>query len=158
MSRKTIVVISVLALVAGFAVWYWFFARGSDQAITTDFREGEKTSVEISTVPSDRLPERFPTDIPLEPNAEVNLNFNAVNLDGKFQSSREFVSAKSAEENFIFYQAALKNNNWQITQAFEDVSMSQYVIMASKAGNELNIRVYIEQGQVRVSINNLTEP
>jgi hypothetical protein len=113
-------------------------------------------SVEIRTVDATKLPERFPTDIPLEAGATTTYNYNAVNANGEYQSSREFISKKSVAQNFSFYQTALKNAGWSITAAVNDTANRQEIIFATKGLNSLNVRIYVKGGQVRVSINNIT--
>ncbi len=84
----------------------------------------------------------------------MTLNYNATNTAGNFQASREFISKKTAAENYAFYQKALKDNGWTITSTQENVSAGD-LIFATKGANTLNIRIYSDADKkVRVSINN----
>ncbi len=114
-------------------------------------------AVPVTSVPKDKLPEQFPSGITLEAGAEVTLNYNATNSAGNFQASREFISKKSASENFALYQKILKNDGWTITSTQENVAAGD-LIFATKGANTLNIRIYTDANkQVRVSINNETK-
>jgi len=116
----------------------------------------KQKTVDITNVDKNKLPERFPQDIPIEANAEITLNYNAINLNNKFQSTREFISAKTQEENFQFYQKVLKEKGWNITQTIEDPVLNHKIILATKDGNELNIRIYSDSNKVKVAISNET--
>ena len=62
------------------------------------------------------------------------------------------------DENFTFYQDTLKKAGWTVSSAIDDTAHTQKIILASKGGNNLNIRVYTDNGKVKVSINNETQP
>lgn len=124
----------------------------SQKSVEQNFSE---QAAPMTAVDESKLPDRFPSEIPLEKDAKVTLNYNAVNLANQFQSSREFISKYSEEENFEFYTTELKKLGWEVTPSEES---SQKIIFAKKQGTELNIRVYTSGGEVRVSINSLTKP
>lgn len=113
--------------------------------------------VQIADVPVEKLPEGFPADVPLESGAEVTLNFQGTNANGEYQASREFVSKKSAEENFEYYQSVLKRNGWTIPDGgvIDDTARNQKIILASKGGMNMNIRIYTTVGQVRVALSSV---
>jgi hypothetical protein len=112
----------------------------------------------INYIDESQLPERFPSDIPIEAGAETTLNYNTINSAGQFQASREFISKLSAEQNFNFYQQSLINTGWHLKQTLDDIAHGQKLIFAEKDGNELNIRIYSDADKVKVSINNITKP
>ncbi len=109
-----------------------------------------------TAVPETKLPDRFPSDVPIEAGAQITQNFNAVNSSGKFQASREFISKKTVEENYTLYQAVLKQNGWTVTST--TTSSVQSIILATKGADSLNIRIYSSNNIVKVSINNETAP
>jgi hypothetical protein len=112
-----------------------------------------------TTINNSQLPPGFPSDIPLEAGATITQNYTATNFSGMFQSSRDFISAKSMAENFALYQAALKKSGWTITSATNDTGSNRYIIFATKTSNFLNILISTNSsGQVIVSINNETKP
>ena len=108
---------------------------------------------QVTSYPPTTLPDKFPSDIPIEPNAVVTQNFSTVNADGNYQATREFISAKL--DNFTYYQSALKASGWNITQAMVDQTFNQDLILATRGSDSLNIRIYIDQGKVKVSINDI---
>lgn len=141
-------------------VWYLKDARvkQSEPNNLASTQADQQKTVEITDVPKERLPERFPSGIPFEDGAEITYNYNAVNLNNKFQSTREFVSAKSEQENYEFYQSELKAKGWEITAATQDSANKQSVIFAKKGDDELNIRIYSDASGVKVAISNETQP
>ncbi len=121
-----------------------------------DFSKVHK--VTITEVDKTKLPDRFPTGIPLEAGAQIVYNYNAINAKGMFQSSREFISKKTQEINFSLYKDALAKDGWTITQATDDTANQQKIIIATKGGNNLSIRIFTKDNQVHVTINNETKP
>ncbi len=143
------------------AVLIWKFGWGKKPTIPYEPEKSkqENSSQQIApmtAVDESKLPDRFPAEIPLEKGAKVTLNYNAVNLADQFQSSREFISKYGEEKNFEFYKSELKKLGWEITQ--ETNESQQKILMAKKGENELNIRIYSQGDEVRVSINNITSP
>lgn len=114
------------------------------------------TAVKINDVDKSTLPQGFPVDVPLETGAAITYNYDTVNLAGQHQASREFISKKSADDNFTFYQKTLKDNGWVITSAVNDTARNQKIIFATKGSNNLNIRIYTDNGQVKVSLSNIS--
>lgn len=167
MSKKnTTLLIAIILLVILGAGFYLLkkskVAKPANQApvpVTKPYSysgEGQAPKVTLAPVDKTVLPERFPSDIPLEAGAAIIFNYNAVNVAGQFQASREFVSKKSMADNLSLYQTSLKASGWTITSVSDQPT--QKLIFANKGGNYLNIRIYQAVGQVKVSINNLTQP
>jgi hypothetical protein len=111
-------------------------------------------AVPVQAVDVGKLPQEFPSDIPLEAGAQVTLNYNATNAAGNFQASREFISKKTVAENYALYQKVLKDNGWTITGTQENTPAGN-LIFATKGENNLNIRIYTDPDKkIRVSISN----
>ncbi len=75
-----------------------------------------KTEAPVFTrteVNSNTLPEKFPADFPLEKNAQVLSNYTATG-QGIFQSTRQFQSKKTIDENFKIYNDYLTQNKWVV--------------------------------------------
>lgn len=165
---KNKILIILLVVVAVTAAGYLVFSKNQgvkepinspnqtqDQSKNQIPAQPEKVKVEMQTVAKNELPKDFPADIPLEAGAEIIFNFNATKANGEFQASREFISKKTVAENYAFYQNALKENGWDITNTEENASAGS-LIFAEKINNKLNIRIYIDADKkVRVSINNI---
>ncbi len=121
-------------------------------------QNNSKPIAKLTQIEKDKLPDKFPAEIPVEANAEITLNFNAINLSGKFQSTREFISSKSIEDNFILYLDILKKEGWVVGQKIDDTAKNQKIILASKGEEQLNIRIYTDVGDVKVAISSETLP
>lgn len=162
------VLIGLGAVIVIIALAYWLHRAGVQTPVasvplvnnsaSTTTPTASHQPVPITAVDPKQLPQKFPADIPLEVGATIIYNYNAVNAQGQFQATREFISKKSADANFTFYQTALKASGWNITAATDDTARNQKIILASKGSNNLNIRIYTDNGQVKVSINNLSQP
>ena len=159
--KKIVIFIIVVILIAGGAVWFWHsrnskvISQPGPVVSTNNANESTTTGATMTKVDPSQLPNQFPTDVPTEPGATITLNANATNATGQFQATREFISKKSADENFTYYQTLLKQNGWTVTSALDDTSGNQKIILATKAANNLNIRIYTTNGQVRVSMSNI---
>lgn len=156
--QKTAWAVIIMAVAAALIWKFGWDKKPASQAETQKSAEQNfsEQAAPMTAVDESKLPERFPAEIPLEKGAKVTLNYNAVNLADQFQSSREFISKYSEEENFKFYKTELKKLGWEIT--LESIEPQQQILMAKKGENELNIRIYSSAGEVRVSINNITTP
>jgi len=156
----------ILGLVIVLALGVWYFAitaskekPGNQNVFTVPSASSSEFTVQVpmTDVDKNKLPEKFPSDVPLETEAVITYNYNAINAAGEYQSSREFVSKKTPDENFALYQSALKSSGWTLSSAIDDTVRAQKIILASKGSNNLNIRIYTDAGQVKVSINNITK-
>jgi hypothetical protein len=151
-----IIIILLILFTAALFLSYQNFSKNKQNQLNN--QTSKQKTVDITNVDKNKLPERFPQDIPIEANAEITLNYNVINLNHKFQSTREFISTKTQEENFQFYQKVLKEKGWNITQTIEDPVLNHKIILATKDGNELNIRIYSDSNKVKVAISNETQP
>ncbi len=99
----------------------------------------EKTDVEIS-----KLPEKFPSNIPLEEGAEVIQNYNSETPEGQFQATRQFETKKSLAENYALYTDFMKKNGWEIKATTDDPTYKMVM------GNLLKkaIQVTIEENKI----------
>jgi|YNPMSStandDraft_1061717.scaffolds.fasta_scaffold06598_3 methionine-rich copper-binding protein CopC len=156
MKRNIFLIIIILLILFTVALFLSYQNLSKNKQNELNNQTPKQKTVDITNVDKNKLPERFPQDIPIEANAEITLNYNAINLNNKFQSTREFISAKTQEENFQFYQKVLKEKGWNITQTIEDPVLNHKIILATKDGNELNIRIYSDNNKVKVAISNET--
>lgn len=161
MSKKVILVIILIVLLAVVILVVTGMNKATPAPQPVKSSQTNVTTapapVKLTEVDKTKLPDRFPADVPIEAGATITLNYNAVNAKGLFQASREFVSKKSMADNFTLYQKALTASGWTITSAMDQPN--QKIILATKGANNLNIRIYTDPtGQVKVSINNETQP
>lgn len=161
MKQKTIitVVILVLAVVATTVV----YLNNQKAKKNANSKPGVKQTksfqpLPVTDVTPSKLPDRFPTDIPLEQGAQIIYNFNGTNAAGMYQSTRQFESQKTIDQNYTLYQDALKKSGYTITQVIEDMAHFQKIIFATKGDNSVAIRSFALSGQIRVDITNTTKP
>jgi flagellar basal body-associated protein FliL len=161
--KKIIWIALAVVIVVGLGIWL-FAMRSTTKEPGTGLGSETQTKAAVQSVPqinvnNSQLPNKFPTDVPLEAKAAVTQNFNATNATGMYQATREFISQKTMGDNFTLYKAALKKVGWTVTQVTTDAARSQDIILATKAGNSLTVRIYLDtQNQVRVNISNQTQP
>ena len=160
-----VAIVVVVVLVGGILYWRSLTPSPAATGVSTGTPSGSAPTagnsapvakVEITQVPTATLPTGFPSDVPIEAGATITLNFQGTNAAGEYQASREFISAKTADANFKYYQEVLKSGGWTVTNAIDDTARSQKIILATKGASSLNIRIYPSQGKVHVSINNIT--
>lgn len=79
-----------------------------------------------------KAPIGFPSEIPIEENAEFVQNFNTNTTDGRFQASRVFKTTKTLEENYKIYDDYLKSRNWDIKSVVDE---ENYKMIYARRGN-----------------------
>lgn len=99
----------------------------------------EKTDVEIT-----KLPEKFPSNIPLEEGAEVVQNYNSQTPEGQFQATRQFETKKTLAENYALYTDFMEKNGWEIKATTDDPTYKMVM------GNLLKkaVQVTIEENKI----------
>ncbi len=157
-------------------LWYWLIAIIAVAGIavlvlagTTKLQEiisyikGEPKTLQypklqgtITEVPFENLPDKFPTDIPLEEGAKVVKNYNSNYTNGWFEATRVFETARSPEENYTFYKNYFSDNGWIILPSTNDNKLEGIKFIAAtqnKVGVEVLIREYPGTGIKIVGIS-----
>jgi hypothetical protein len=111
-------------------------------------------------LPENKLPDKFPKDFPIEARAKVisNTKYNTINSvsgdtkSDQSQSTREFLSKKTIEENYSIYKNYLNTNKWVLKDSFYQPTMA--VISAEKGNLSLFISINKDSttGQALVGI------
>ncbi len=115
-----------------------------------------KTGTKIVKVSADKLPNKFPVDIPVEGDVRVIQNFNATELDGRYNATREFESKKTLAQNLSIYTKYLKDNNWDIKATIDEPDMK--MVMGKKGLQQLQITAAIDPiTNLNIITLNLTE-
>lgn len=148
MRKVFIIIIIIVVVIAAVLVWRGVFkiSRGP---------VSPPSAGTIQVVDSQLTPEGFPSDIPLEPDVAIIQNYSTVNLNGDVIAVREWVSARTAANNFNIFKNSLTANNWSILDA---VSASlQDVIDARQNKTKVRVRIYTNSNkQVVVSVQAIT--
>ena len=135
-NKKIIIIVVITILVTAGAVYLYLNNR---QQRLTEQAIAELPAVEKANVDFTRLPSRFPTDLPIEPDAKTTQNYNSTTADGHFQATRAYESNKSLDESFNIYSKYLKEKGWTIAATTEE---PDYKMVLGKKGKE-NIQVSI---------------
>lgn len=139
---KYLVIILVIILLGILIGKFWF--RRAEPGKTN---QTEKiTRVQVS---EQQLPERFPTNFPLEPQAQIVQNEN-VKIDNAgelvLQGRRQYVSAKSLAENLSLYKQYLKDNNWGIVSLTDQPEFKAVVGRKFSEGMSLSVNITQYEG------------
>jgi Tfp pilus assembly protein PilV len=140
MSKKNIILIAlvvVLVIVLGITA---YLNKRNNQAASTAQQQTKAELVKKDISP-EQLPDKFPTDIPIEKNAPIVQNFNATN-DSLFQATRAFISKESVDKNIALYKQYLEKNGYTITPLEHDNFKS---LMGKRDGNTLQVSVDYNQ-------------
>ena len=90
-------------------------------------------------VPVDRLPNNFPSNLPLESNVKITQNFLAKGVDGRLQSTRVYESARTVNDNFVVFGQYLKQNNWNVQATNKTDTLSS--LIAQKDFLKINVTI-----------------
>jgi hypothetical protein len=96
--------------------------------------------LQIIDLPSSRLPDRFPSDIPVE-DAGTPLLQNAIlaSGDGHFQGTRAFSTTKSLDDTLATYKNYFTSHNWSVTGNINTGTLTAF--NASKDGLLMQVQV-----------------
>lgn len=128
-----LLLILVAVLILAFVVFKFFISK-PDSIIV---QEPVKAIVNKANIDFSKLPDRFPTDIPIESGAKITQNYNARTPEGKFQATRTFVTEKSLTENIEFYTDFLNKDGWKTNLSVDQVNFK--MISGSKEREKINI-------------------
>lgn len=97
--------------------------------------------VNKTEVSTEKLPEKFPTDIPLESGANIINNYNATTPDGRFQATRTFQTSKSLSDNLAIYSKYLTDHKWVV----KTVSGSESAKMVSGSKDNQRLQITLSE-------------
>lgn len=154
MHKRLIVLLAILFVVIAGSFIYWKFAS---KTVDTPPPANEQAVVLEkplkSDVPTEKLPEKFPTNIPIEAGAKITQNYNTTSPDGSIQATRVFETKATLAENLALYKRYLSNNGYEIRSTIDQISYK----MVIGANDDGTVQVSINQNSVTniktVSIN-----
>lgn len=110
MSKKKIIIFVILLLLTIVAAVYYFtLQKGGQEQIRAESRKVEKNNVDFAA-----LPQKFPSNIPIEEGARLTQNYNSTTADGRFQATRAFETKASLDQNLRLYTDFLKADGWKV--------------------------------------------
>ncbi|MEZ4180345.1 MAG: hypothetical protein R3B41_02425 [Candidatus Doudnabacteria bacterium] len=141
--NKKIIILSVAVLVL-VGVAYWMFGKQSSTSNVSNDAKEQNTSQDdspVKTVEVDKneFPDKYPQDIPVEPDYVVIQNYNATTDDGRFQATRVYRINQSLTQAYATYQTYLRENRWDIASTVN--SDTYKMLFATNAKGQLQIEM-----------------
>ena len=97
----------LLAIVAVLILAFVLYKFVGNNRQSSELKTPETAVVKKMDVDFSKLPEKFPTNIPIESGAKITQNYNATTPEGEFQATRSFVTTKTLAENIKIYSNIL---------------------------------------------------
>jgi len=142
--KIVIIIIVVLALVAGVVVWVSLVSKDKQKNEPTIANIKTKTDeqqaplkVKQNDVAVTELPKEFPSEIPMEKGAVISQNYNATAENGIFQATRVFETSLSLDHNFKIYSDFITKKDWKLVTSLNQDNIK--VLSASKGKGNLQI-------------------
>jgi hypothetical protein len=110
---------------------------------------------EIKILNNTEIPEQFPNEFIVEPDAKILQNYNSMSSDGNLLAAREYVSEQTVDKNASLFLEMLNKGGWTIVDNIK--KSGQVFLTADKAGSRLRlvIKPYLSTGKAQVLISNL---
>ena len=141
MNKKSILIVVLLIVLAGFLYFYKSYKELNDAASTKI--TSPRPLISRQQVPTGQLPDKFPRNIPIEKGAKIAENYS-VNADGRYQGTVVFETAKSIDVNVKIYLDYLAANKWTVTSDIKQEGARD--ITATKG--ELNLKIRIAENSI----------
>ncbi len=91
-----------------------------------------KNGLIVQEVDKNQVPAKFPSDVPIESDAQILQNFNAITDDGRFQATRVFRTKKSLADNLSIYKNFLTESGFKVEST---VNTPTYKMVTGTKGN-----------------------
>ena len=101
--------------------------------------ESQPAQVEKTNVDFSKVPEKFPTNIPIEPGAKLTQNYNATTPDGQFQATRTFETQEALATNLKLYTEFLTDDGWEIKATTDDPTFK--MVLGTKGKQSLQVSI-----------------
>ena len=160
MRKKIIILIVVLAVTAGVALWA---SRGQKSTSKQSQKTGQQSEeqqpappplkVTKSEVDASKLPSQFPANIPIESGAKITQNYNASAENGLYQATRAFESAKTLDENFKLYSDFVQRDGWKLLTGLNQDKLKVIAAQKDKANLQITMSVNSQSGKNIVEIS-----
>lgn len=100
--------------------------RNGEQAV-----DQAQLPVQTTPLPEDKLSSKFPSNLPIEANAEITQNSESKSDEGAQQGTRVFISQKTSTENLALYEAWMKANGWDVLSKMDEAGIK--MVLGKKA-------------------------
>jgi preprotein translocase subunit SecB len=140
----------LVAIIAALATYKYYKPSSAPAGLTQEQQDeaNKQTANHSDVVKKDvdvaKLPDRFPSDIPLEADAKVDQNFTAQTQNGQYQATRVFQTTKTLDENYKIYSAYLKSAGWT---TIANVDQDKLKVLGAKKGDAF-LQININENSV----------
>lgn len=131
---KLLVVVAALFALLFVAYKLSMNSKKEQAANQTQLAQVEKTNVDFS-----ELPERFPSNIPIETGAQITQNYNSKTPEGQFQATRVFITKQSLAANIKLYTDFLTKEGYEIKSSVDQPTLK--MVMGSKGAQSIQVTV-----------------
>ena len=145
--KPLVIVLVILVVVAAGIVWY---SQSRTQPQTQQPPASGQTADQLpqikkTEVPTNKLPDGFPADIPLEAGASITQNYNAEGT-GLVQATRVWTTQQTLDASFLVYTKFFNNakNGWKVLTTLNQPQLKS--ISVSKG--DVQVIVTINQNSI----------
>lgn len=114
--------------------------------------------VTTKEVSKEQLPDKIPSNLPIETGAKVTQNYTSTNSSGDFQSTRVYESKKTIDENKRIYLDYLKNNGWKVVASLEESDNKVFTAVKGDLQMQLTINQSTASKTVMVEVTITAKP
>ncbi len=141
--KRILVGLVILVVISGVVALVVFFVRkNKPQPNATNTKV--ESPIKKTEVSSDKLPDKFPANLPIEAGANISQNYNANANDGRFQATRAFETKETLAKNLTIYTEYLKTNGWTIGSSVDQPAYK--MVSGSKGKQQLQISMSENSG------------
>lgn len=114
------------------------------------------SSYEVQQIPKERLPDRFPLDLPIPENAYVTKNEIVSAPDGRMQETRAYISPRALGDERAAYAAYFATGGWELRDVKELPAFASF--LAERGGVSIQVTMNTQGAGTAVSINATLAP
>lgn len=137
--KALVLIIMILALAIGITLIVSMVMKTDTTNNSANQSDANQSKVTKADISKELLPNKFPTDLPIEANAVVTQNYNAIAEDGSYQATRAFETTKSLTENITAFKQYMTQNDWEIKSSVDKPTTKS--VVGSKGTQRLSVTV-----------------
>lgn len=152
--------IVVLLLAAGAGAFLYFSREQKPEQPVVETQKEEAPPKELvkKDVEPGKLPDKFPSGIPMEQGATITQNYNATAPDGRFQATRVFETKKTLEENITIYKNYLEEAGYSIDSTLDRPEYKMVFGRKGRISLQVSVNQNVKTGIRTVSIEFAEQP
>lgn len=135
--KSLVLIIMILALAIGLTMIVSMVMQTNMSDTASPQSDTNQSKVTKADIPQDKLPNKFPEDMPIESGAVITQNFSAFGEDGSYQATRAFETTKSLAENMTIFRQYMTKNGWEIKSSVDNPTLKS--VVAAKGTQRLSV-------------------